>query len=554
MSKNKNNKKAARSKGKTVLLIAGVALLAGGATAGSIFGYRYLQDNAVVIPHRYDGVPVGVRLYNDDETKPVRLGAAANFSAGINGERNDFDAFPVYAGMKQSKNNAGEWVVTIPDHYVKTVWTDSYREMYVADSKIDDTYVLIPKHDVASFKGNIETANGKKALHSHKDVYPDFNFTKTEAADLAKNAGAHLNQYTPAMDLSLLMTIEFAAEDLQEVFSGFTSIKSVEDVEFDIDLQKTGKTNIVRVDASVFNGMLGDNEIADVIIPGFTSFCIQEGDGYVSSDIATITGYKKANISVQESASSSDSSSSAEAQSSTVNVYEFTLDKTIDFEAEETTLINRWKERQEADGNEDPDPDDMASPLMQFGNYVKNGITDGLKGSSHELTEFNGVKLPKGMRPYSYRGVQDWHGGLYEWLDGVQIRSVNSTDSEKAGAYIEVCNDVDLMNESKAADSETPDYKVLAKLGSGSYFAGFGESDKGHILPPVVTSDKDASMNDRFWFSSGSVLESGEDQFTLRPVYRGGDWNYGDDAGPFYLCGFDGFSFWGCRIGARLGF
>ena len=552
MSKNKTIKKAARSKGKTAILIIAVALLAGGATAGSIFGLRYLQENAVVIPHRYDGVPAGIRLYNDEATKPVRLGAAANFSAGINGERNDFDGFPVYAGMKQSKNSAGEWVVTIPEHYVKTVWTDDYREMYVADSKIDDTYVLIPKHEIAAYKGNIETANGKKALHSHKDVYPDFNFTKNEAADLAKNAGAHLNQYTHAMDLSLLMTIEFGTEDLQEVFSGFTQAGSIEEVEFDIDLQKTGKTNVVRVEAATFNESLNDRKIEDVIVPGFTSFCIQEADSYVSSDIATITGFKKANISIQESASSE--SSSAEAESSTVNVYEFTLDKTINFETEEETLVNRWKERQEADGNDDPDPDEMGTPVMQFGNYIKNGITDGLKGSSHELTEFNGVKLPEGKRPFSYRGTEGWHGGLYEWLDGVQIRSVNSTDSDKAGAYIEVCDDVDLMSESKAADSETPDYKVLAKLGSGNKFAGFGESDKDHILPPVVTSDEEASMNDNFWYTNGSVKESGDDEFTLQPVSRGSYWGSGVDAGPFCLGGDDGFGYWDYGIGARLGF
>lgn len=39
----------------------------------------------------------------------------------------------------------------------------------------------------------------------------------------------------------------------------------------------------------------------------------------------------------------------------------------------------------------------------------------------------------------------------------------------------------------------------------------------------------------------------------LQPVYRGSNWNNGDNAGPFYLNGNNDFSNWNYNIGARLG-
>lgn len=39
----------------------------------------------------------------------------------------------------------------------------------------------------------------------------------------------------------------------------------------------------------------------------------------------------------------------------------------------------------------------------------------------------------------------------------------------------------------------------------------------------------------------------------LQPVQRGGNWNNGDNAGPFYLNGNNDFDNWNYNIGARLG-
>ena len=545
------------SKAKTVILVLATALIAGGAVAGGFAIKKYVDENAISMPwtdKQFEGTYAGVRLYNDGDHDPVRLGAAAEFKAGVNGERNDFDAYPVYSAMKQKKRGS-DIVVTIPEHYVKTIATSTYTDYMMASTKLDDTWLKVPAHDVGAYKGNVTfDSKNKGTMHSQKDAYPSFNFTKVEGTDYAKNGGGFMTTYTEAMDLNYLMTIEFATNNLEDVFSGFKSAHTLEDLAFDIDLQKTGKTNVVRIAAEAINESLGDNKLNEVIIPGFTSFCIQESDGYVSSDIATVTAVKKTNIQVEAQASSS-ASSSQEAETETVNVYELTIDKTINFEDEEKTLVNRWKARQVADGNEDPDEGDMADPLIQLGNYVKNGLTDGLKGSSNELKAFNGVDLPKGMRPFSYRGIENWYGGLYEWLDGVQTKAVSSEDAEKAGNFLQVCDDKELMGESNAPDAKTPDYKTAFSVTSGNtsgWISGLAEGNETNpfIIAGLQNNEK-GSLND---YLNMPGFSTDSESVTLRPVYRGSNWGGGSGDGAFYLDGSNGFSYWNFNIGARLGF
>ena len=546
------------SKAKTVILVLATALIAGGAVAGGFAIKKYVDENAISMPwtdKQFEGTYAGVRLYNDGDHDPVRLGAAAEFKAGINGERNDFDAYPIYSHMKQSKDRNGNVVVTIPDHYIKTIATANYTDYMMSAWKLDETWLKVPQHQVGSYKADVSfDSKGKGTMHSRSGAYPSFNFTKVEGAGYAKNGGGFMTTYTEAMDLNYLMTIEFATDNLEDVFSGFKSAHTLEDLAFDIDLQKTGKTNVVRIAAETINESLGDNKLNEVIIPGFTSFCIQEADGYVSSDIATVTAVKKTNIQVEAQASSS-ASSSQEAETETVNVYELTIDKTINFEDEEETLVNRWKARQIADGTEDPDEEDMADPLIQLGNYVKNGLTDGLKGSSNELKAFNGVDLPKGMRPFSYRGIENWYGGLYEWLDGVQIKAVNSEDEDKAGNFLQVCDDKELMGESDAADAKTPDYKTAFSVTSGNasgWISGLAEGNETNpfIIAGLQNNEK-GSLND-YLYMPGFNTDS--ESVTLRPVYRGANWNVVSSDGAFYLNGRGDFSYWGCGLGARLGF
>lgn len=542
-----------KSAAKTVILVLATALIAGGAVAGGFAIKKYVDENAIAMPwsnKEYEGTHVGVRLYHDGETDPVRLGAAANFKAGVNGERNDFDAYPIYSAMKQKKKGS-DIVVTVPEHYVKTIATATYTDYMMASTKLDDTWLKVPAHDVGAYKGNVTfDSKNKGTMHSQKDAYPSFNFTKTEGADYAKNAGGFLTTYTEAIDLNYLMTIEFATDNLEDVFSGFKSASTIEDLTFDIDIQKTGKTNVIRVDSEALNEALGERKLNEVIIPGFTSFCIQEGDGYISSDIATVTGIKKTNVSIAPQASSSESSSSAEAV--THNVYEITIDKTINLEDEKKTLVNRWKARQVADGNEDPDEGDMADPLIQLGNYVKNGLTDGLKGSSNELKSINGVDLPKGMRPFSYRGIENWYGGLYEWIDGVQAKAVSSEDEGKRGSFLQVCDDKELMGESNAPDAKTPDYKTIYSHNSsnGNWITGLAEGNETNPFVIAGTQSSEGGLNDCIYMPS---FNSNEESVTLRPVYRGAYWFDGADLGAWYLYGYD-FSYWDYCLGGRLGF
>ena len=546
------------SKGKTALIIIISALVAGGAVAGGFAIKRYLDDNAVAMPwskEQFKDTYVGARIYKDGDTDPIHTGAAANFKAGVNGERNDFDAYPVFGEMKQAKDKNGNWIVKIPEHYVKVIDTATYTEYQMAPTKLDDTFLKVEAHSVGAYKANVTfDSKGKGTMHSAKGLYPSFNFTKTEGADYAKKAGGFLTTYTEAMDLNYLMTIEFATDNLEDVFSGFKSASTIEDLAFDIDIQKTGKTNVIRVDSEALNEALGERKLNETIIPGFTSICVQEDGSYVSSDIATVTGIKKTNVSIAPQASSSESSSSEEAV--THNVYEISIDKTINFEEEQKTLAKRWVERKAASGEEVEESDfenEGGSLVLQIGNYVKNGLTDGLKGTSNELKSINGVDLPKGMRPFSYRGIENWYGGLYEWLDGVQTKAVSSENEDKRGSFLQVCDDKELMGESDAPDAKTPDYKTIYSQNSsnGNWITGLAEGNETNPFIIAGTQSSEGGLNDCIYMPG---FNTDSESVTLRPVYRGAYWNGGAYLGAWFLDGGNDFSNWGYGLGGRLGF
>lgn len=551
---------------KNFLLVMAGFLGAAGIVGAGVATVGILRQNNIKTPWdnainnvEYKDTYVGVRFMKDG-SDPVRTGVAKDFVAGINGDKNDFDHYPVFSAMQAKKRSDGNIAVAIPEHYVKTVIANSYVEYMMAPTQIDDTWIKVEAHSIAAYKGDVSfDSKGKGTMHSRKDEYGDFNFTKVEAAEYAKRANAHINTYVEAMDLSYLQTIEFATMDMQEIFSGFTnSDNRIEDsLTFDPAIQKTGKTNILRIATEAFDEALGDKKASEVLIPGFTSIALQDSDNYASNDVLTVQSYKKVNVEIEKEAASG---TSAEEGTETVNCYEITLDRTVNFDDEIGVIAERWADRKQFGGESDEADDYDGSQFIQIGCYVKNGLTDGLKGSSHELTEINGVKLPKGTRPFSYRGVENWYGSVYEWIDGVQFKTVSSATAANVGCFVQTCEDVDLMGESDAEDAKTPDYKTIAKLGGGHYAAGFGEMEEGKLFPIAVTDEEEGSFHDYVYYSTGNTLSAGsnsnapEDQVTLRPVSRGGYWYDGSNAGSFYLYGDSDFSNWDCNFGARLGF
>ena len=543
-----------KSKAKTVILVLATALIAGGAVAGGFAIKKYVDENAIAMPwseKQFENTYVGVRLYHDGETDPVRLGAAANFKAGINGERNDFDAYPVFSGMKQHKNKSSDFVVTIDEHYVKTVATANYTDYMMSPTKLDDTWIKVGAHDVGSFQANLtKDSKGKGTFHSQKDTYLSAGFTKVQAAEYAKNAGAYLTTYTESMDVNYLMTIEFATDNLQDVFSGYTNAPCLdEELAFDLELQDTGKTNIFRVEADALNDLLGDRKVADMFIPGFTSFNIIENSHYTSSSVATVTGVKKVNYTKKAASSSSSSASSEEAE--TVNCYEITLDKSVKFEDEIHAMEADYKI---AEDDEDAEID-VDSLYAEIGIYAKNGLTDGLKGTSHELRSINGIELEKGRRPFAWRGIENWYGNVYEWLDGVQTKAVSSEDEDKAGSFLQVCDDKDLMGESKAADSKTPDYKTVFSVTSGNTSGWISGLAEGNDVNPFIIAgtqnNAPGSLNDYLYMPG---FNTNSESATLRPVFRGSYWSSGSNGGAWFLRGLDDFDSALNSLGARLGF
>lgn len=534
--------------GKTLILVASAALIAGGAVVGGFAIKNYLDDNAIPMPWNnvsFNDTFVGVRLFKDGKTKPVRIGVGTEFKAGINGARNDFDAYPVYSKIKASKDKDGETLVSIPEHWYKIIDTENYTEICIAPNEIDGTYVKKEAYKVGAYQGNVTyDSKGKGTLHSNSGAYAQTNRSKLEFDEYSENADSYLVSFADAMDINLLMTVEFATDDLQEVFQGVTDSKRLLDqVEFDFDLQDEGKTNVFRVSSEAFDAVIGEDEkIEDYIIPGFTSFCVQESDKHATSTIATVTGVKKVNYKTEEEKSSSSASSSGQGK---VNCYEISFDKTIKYEDEFDAILNEYRHIVDDD---DAEPD--SNFYAQFGTFIRNGLTDGLKGSSHELTKVNGVEIPEGNRPFAYRGIENWWGNVTEFVDGVQARTVSSTDSHKVGTYLDICLDKTLMRESDKADAKTPDYVQVTKI-EGTWAAGISEN-KG-VVTMGTQANKAGSLHDTILADSGSILIEGADTASLKPVCRGATFFGGQEQGAFFLHGQNAFDDVYFAVGSRIG-
>lgn len=133
-----------------------------------------------------------------------------------------------------------------------------------------------------------------------------------------------------------------------------------------------------------------------------------------------------------------------------------------------------------------------------------------------------------------YRGIEDFWGNIWEWVDGVNFNE---------GKYY-VCNDI-----SKYADDTATNYEELSFTGatnwSQSYITqeGLDTGDNAHVmLPSAAGSGSETTYQcDACWSSTG-----------WRVFRRGGDWGVGSHCGLFTAALSNVSSGTGTSIGSRL--
>lgn len=133
-----------------------------------------------------------------------------------------------------------------------------------------------------------------------------------------------------------------------------------------------------------------------------------------------------------------------------------------------------------------------------------------------------------------YRGIEDFWGNIWEWVDGVNFNG---------GTYY-VCNDIDSY-----ADDTATGYEQLSFTGatswSSSYITeeGLDTGNNPHVmLPSAAGSGSETTYQcDACWSSTG-----------WRVFSHGGTWSHGSDCGLFTAFLHYGSSFTSTSFGSRL--
>lgn len=472
---------------------------------------------------------MGVIFYGS-ETVGDRLGAAHGLRAGVNGAPNDFDSMPIYKDIRVYESENGDVIWECPSFYVKHLsggsfgTDDWYEAFYISKTQIDDTWGLHVafldkdknnrgKMTLSAYKASEES--GKLVSKSNANIA--VNYTLEQFRAMAALNGAHIAEKRKLDAVNILFMIEFATRDGQSIFKGLTYAETFYPTD-DLYLQEESPTNIARINIT-------DREDEDIIADrwqvGTLMVLVNDNDGLVIDDPEReVVGIQF--IDMQNPLD----------PEVTLRVVEITFSGTPADYSDESYY---WS-------------------LMNV-QYV-TGLADDLPGSSHET-----LNLPDGLRHFSYRGLENYWGVVYEMTDGEGIKMLwtPSGSSENTASYV-MCFDpshYDELNWNSGSDRTMSHFEEVKSITSNSgYLASIYHSPThpGSMAPDLV--DNGASSASYYCDYCG-IYKAGNTANPSKTIAyclsRGGDASVWDVAGPFSVranlsVGAYGF------IGTRLSF
>ena len=143
--------------------------------------------------------------------------------------------------------------------------------------------------------------------------------------------------------------------------------------------------------------------------------------------------------------------------------------------------------------------------------------------------------------PYSYRGVQDFFGGLWEWIDGMNVEYTENGIK----VYVNYVNTSFVDDVGSTSDYFDTGLLLPKTNGYINAFAYSAEYD-WLLLPGEVGNNADSNVPIGDYFIQANASSG------FRCVLLGGAWYGGAAAGPLYWSLSDGSSGWYRGIGARL--
>lgn len=179
--------------------------------------------------------------------------------------------------------------------------------------------------------------------------------------------------------------------------------------------------------------------------------------------------------------------------------------------------------------------------LVEYASYnsqdkLGRGYVDGnnsalASGSCDSLGMKSGCVTNDGKHAVIYRGVENFFGNIYQWLDGINF----------VGRQSYVCT-----NYTQYASDTTVNYIQLGYIcpSSNNYIRNLGyDSNSSLVMLPSAVGGSDTSGITDYYYGSNSGN---------RVSKIGGYWNHGSTAGSFFLRADDGSSYADSSIGGRF--
>ena len=357
--------------------------------------------------------------FNSKNPKLTRLGDAKYLKAGIaNGVEdtnviNDFDNIYPWSQIKRctiandgtitsyegdpnyiEDGSIGEVMTEIPEHYRMTYISEETGKMYhyISCEKLNEYYKFVPTTYIGSFLMTDDSTKGVGESRSGGYYPGKYSYMNARNVATARGTNWHSMDIWDYETIKTLFIIEFATIDSQSVFSGNDF-----GIPFDVDIFPDEYT------------------MKDVLDPeGEVQFDEEyQTDSIVCGESVFIVGDE-----VQIETSSKMNSDWREYEKDNML---YAIRKIIGIESIDEEIATNYYPDAQVYRLDSPVRIEKSTYCIR--NTLRNGMTNDIKASSGKLLSYeNGDgELPsEGM--YVWRGIENFVGAGYVWLDGILLR------------------------------------------------------------------------------------------------------------------------------------
>lgn len=473
----------------------------------------------------YSGV-----IFHGSETVGTHVGAASGLTLA------EIRHLPVFRTIRSYVDNDGHHKWSVNKFYVKHVSAEAeglvpgdegwYEGWYVAESKIDDSWVLLPafaklhkeKIILGKYKAGVEGDDEETGiLVSKPNLSPVNNYSPEVARDhMPENA--HSMHFFEAQAIDILMWVSTGVRDLQR---GFYKGDCFDPYLYPTDYDWLNSENSNKVyfplsdlyDYTAFAECEDDDDILAKFSVGSKLTIWDDDEGAIIGE-ATITGIDKV-------------TKHNENDDEDVDCLELTFAEPLPMEDYYIALL---------------------------GSVFKTGLTDQVEGETGEET----VSMD-GCRHFKWFGLEDWYGCVYDWLEGVALVGIYNSTSGTTKTHVKYCTNPAFYPEANYQDGNAGAMSHWASAleftaKNGGYTEEYRETSvKGLYIPYCEQNDSDDATYYADFAGVGTIGANSSHPVLSYLFYRGSDYSDGYSAGPGYLDGYDSTDTNG-YIGFRLSY